>query len=131
MKTTDPRDPLDRQIDDLLASRPLVPSADFVARTLAAANQIEEQSRSRALRVLLPFALPLAAAAALVLLLGNPVVESDSHFEPFPLETALDQEIFLLEQGLSGLAGQIEEPSPLDGSTLLQTFDALYFGLES
>jgi hypothetical protein len=131
MKTTDPRDPLDRQIDDLLARRPLVPSADFVARTLAAANQIEEQRLSRALRVLLPFALPLAAAAALVLLLGNPVVESDSHFEPFPLETALDQEIFLLEQGLSGLAGQIEEPSPLDGSTLLQTFDALYFGLES
>ena len=45
MKTTDSRDPLDRTIDDLLASRPLQPSDDFVARVLAAADEIPAEKQ--------------------------------------------------------------------------------------
>ena len=132
MKTTDPRDPLDQQMDELLSSRPLTPSTDFVARTVAAAGHLQKQPRKRAASYLLRFALPLSAAAALVLLLWVPSTETApaSAIMP-PLETVLDHDIFLLEEGLSGLAGQIEESASLDGSTLLHTLDALYLGMES
>jgi hypothetical protein len=132
MKTTDPRDPLDQQIDELLASRPLVPSEDFVARTVAAASQIEKRRRKTPIQPILRFALPLSAAAALVLLLWAPSSETaPASAAVLPLESTLDQDIFLLEEGLSGLAGQIEESSTFDGNTLLQTLDALYMGMES
>ena len=73
MKTTDPRDPLDQQIDSLLASRPVKPSDDFTSRILAAAEaerapQAEtadaapEQNEPRG--TLLRFALPIATLAA-------------------------------------------------------------------
>ena len=38
MKTNHNSEPLDQQIDTLLASRPLKPSDDFAARVLAAAE---------------------------------------------------------------------------------------------
>ena len=128
MKTTDSRDPLDRQIDDLLARRPLEPSPDFVARSLAAARRIEERRRSGPGAVLLRFGLPLAAAAALVLLLRAP---SPGTAPASASGLLLDSDIFFLEEGLSGLAGQIDESSLPDGTTLLQTLDALDYGLES
>ena len=132
MKTTDPRDPLDQQIDELLASRPLVPGTDFVARTVAAADNIEESRRKSLIQPILRFALPLSAAAALVLLLWAPSTETTPESAAMlPFDPTLDQDIFLLEEGLSGLAGQIEESATLDGNTLLQTLDALYMGMES
>lgn len=132
MMTTDPRDPLDQQIDEFLASRPLVPGTDFVARTVAAADNIEESRRKSLIQPILRFALPLSAAAALVLLLWAPSAETTPESAAMlPFDPTLDQDIFLLEEGLSGLAGQIEESATLDGNTLLQTLDALYMGMES
>ena len=132
MKTTDPRDSLDQQIDELLAGRPLVPGTDFVARTVAAADNIEESRRKSLIQPILRFALPLSAAAALVLLLWAPSTETAPESAAMlPFDPTLDQDIFLLEDGLTGLAGQIEESATLDGNTLLQTLDALYMGMES
>ncbi|MEO0510923.1 MAG: hypothetical protein AAF065_13810 [Verrucomicrobiota bacterium] len=72
MKTTDPRDPLDRKIDELLASQPVKASSDFVARTLAAAEEVQTdtpQQKSSGLAPLIRFALPAAAAVALAFIL--------------------------------------------------------------
>ena len=71
MKTNHNCDPLDQQIDTLLASRPLKPSDDFAARVLAAAETaVSEDSsgkRKRPLALLIKFALPLAAAIAVTI----------------------------------------------------------------
>ncbi|MGC6454893.1 MAG: hypothetical protein ACON46_00020 [Coraliomargaritaceae bacterium] len=134
MKTTDPRDPIDQQIDELLASRPLVPSKDFVARTVAAADKMEKSHRKSLMQPILRFALPLSAAAALALLLWAPSSETataPASAARLPFDPTFDHDIFLLEEGLSGLAGEIEDSSSLDGSTLLHTLDALYLGMES
>lgn len=67
MKTTDPRDPLDQQIDALLASRPAQPSTDFLQRVCTAAEQTPAQHQQPAkAKNLLRFALPTLAAAAAI-----------------------------------------------------------------
>jgi hypothetical protein len=130
MKTTDSRDPLDRQIDTLLAARPLQPSSDFSARVLAATDALTaKQQKPRPLAQLLRFALPLAAVVAVAFALAqqfsaNPDIAS----EP-TLTTSDIQEIFLLEDGLSALA-QIENDD-LASDDLLITLEALYFDIRS
>ena len=111
MKTNHNCDPLDQQIDTLLASRPLKPSDDFAARVLAAAETaVSEDSsgkRKRPLALLIKFALPLAAAVAVTISLlpvNTDSVAPTRSTESAALSTAEVQEIFLLEESLSNLA---------------------------
>jgi hypothetical protein len=131
MKTTDPRDPLDRKIDTLLASRPLQPRPDFAMRVLAAADALPAQNKpTSTMGHLLYIALPVAAALAVALTLTLTDVAPTHITAAHPLLTASDlQEIFLLEEGLSPLA-KIENED-LGGNNLLNTLDALYFDIQS
>lgn len=131
MKTNDNSDPLDQQIDTLLASRPIKPSDDFTARVLAAAETAasEDPARkaSRSLATLIKFALPLAATIAVTISLWP--VNTDSVAPPAPTEnatlsTAEVQEIFLLEESLASLANI--SATEFGSTDLLSTLDALY-----
>ena len=131
MKTNHNSDPLDQQIDTLLASRPVKPSDDFAARVLAAAETaVSEDSsgkRKRPLGMLIKFALPLAAAIAVTISLLP--VNTDSVAPTGSTERAtisIDevQEIFLLEESLASLAHvSAAEVGSVD---LLSILDALY-----
>lgn len=130
MKTTDPRDPLDRKIDDLLASRPVAPSDDFAARVLAAADELPtEKARTSPMGQLLRFALPIAALIAVVFTIAQ-LMPTKPAAVTAPTLSAVDmQEIFLLEEGLAGLT-QLQDDN-LGSTDLLSTLDALYFDIES
>ena len=111
MKTNHNSDPLDQQIDTLLASRPVKPSDDFAARVLAAAETaVSEDSsgkRKRPLGMLIKFALPLAAAIAVTISLlpvNTDSVAPTGSTESDTLSTAEVQEIFLFEESLASLA---------------------------
>lgn len=138
MKTTDSRDPLDRTIDDLLASRPLTPSDDFAARVLAAADQLPaEKPRTSPVGQLLRFALPIAALIAIAFTLAQlmptkptAVTAPTLSAAAAPTLSAADmQEIFLLEEGLAGLT-QLQDVN-LSSTNLLSTLEALTFEIES
>jgi hypothetical protein len=131
MKSNQNSDPLDQQIDTLLASRSIKPSEDFAARVLAAAeNAVAEDSTSKAKRplsMLIKFALPLAAAIAVTISLWP--VHTDSvataeSIESTTLSTAEVQEIFLLEESLASLADI--SANEFGSTDLLSTLDALY-----
>lgn len=129
MKTTDPRDPLDRKIDALLASRPIKPGPDFAARVLAAADALPARKQPAPMGRLLRFALPIAAAVALALTLTQ-TAPNTATTATEPTLTASDmQEIFLLEEGLPSLAKL--ENGDLGSDKLLNTLDALYFDIQS
>ena len=131
MKTNHNSDPLDQQIDTLLASRPVKPSDDFAARVLAAAETALAENSSgkwrRPLALLIKFALPLAAAIAVTISLLP--VNTDSVAPTGSTERAtisIDevQEIFLLEESLASLAHvSAAEVGSVD---LLSILDALY-----
>ena len=129
MKTNHNSDPLDQQIDTLLASRPVKPSEDFADRVLAAAETaIAEDSARKAKRpigTLIKFALPLAAAIAVMFnFLPALTVAPAASAESAVISTAEVQEIFLLEESLASLA---DISATEFGSTdLLSTLDALY-----
>lgn len=132
MKTNHNSDPLDQQIDTLLASRPVKPSDDFAARVLAAATEtaVSEDSsgkRKRPLGMLIKFALPFAAAIAVTISLlpvNTDSVAPTGSTESDTLSTAEVQEIFLLEESLASLAHvSAAEVGSVD---LLSILDALY-----
>ena len=138
MKTTDSRDPLDRTIDDLLASRPLKPSADFAARVLAAADELPAaKARTSPVGQLLRFALPIAAAIAIALTLtlfnqtDAPTTEVATHTTSVETSSEEDlsttdlQEIFILEEALASLSPL--QSDNLSSDDLLSTLDALTF----
>lgn len=130
MKTTDSRDPLDRKIDDLLASRPLQPSADFAARVLAAADELPKvKARTSPVGQLLRFALPIAALIAVAFTLAQLMPTKPTAVAVPALSVADAQEIFLLEEGLTGL-NKLQEDS-YSSTDLLSTLDALTFDIES
>ncbi len=133
MKTNHHKDSLDQQIDARLASRPVKPSEDFAARVLAAAERAtaEDPARQekRPLGTLIMFALPLAAAIAVTISLSFLPVHTDSvdlpeSIESTTLSTAEVQEIFLLEESLTSLAGI--SATEFGSTDLLATLDALY-----
>ena len=131
MRTNHNCDPLDQQIDTLLASRPLKPSDDFAARVLAAAETAASEDssgkRKRPLALLIKFALPLAAAVAVTISLlpvNTDSVAPTRSTESATLSTAEVQEIFLLEESLSNLAHfSATEVGCFD---LLSILDAIY-----
>ena len=131
MKTNHNSDPLDQQIDTLLASRPVKPSDDFAARVLAAAETAVSEDSSgkgkRPLGMLIKFALPFAAAIAVTISLLPINTDSDAPIrstESATLSTAEVQEIFLLEESLASLAHvSAAEVGSVD---LLSILDALY-----
>jgi hypothetical protein len=152
MKTTDSRDPLDRKIDELLSKQPLKASDDFLARTLAEIDEPQSAPKSSKRPSIIRFALPAAAAIAVALLLatqlqqsqpdtptqitgasstqpetqGEPLNEAPGASQSPALELTRTEieELFLLQEGLSGFAGlETEAPNPGD---LLNTLDALY-----
>jgi hypothetical protein len=131
MKTNHNSDPLDQQIDTLLATRPVKPSDDFAARVLAAAEtELAEDSSGkmrRPLALLIKFALPVAAAVAVAINLLP--VNTDSVAPTISTESAtisIDevQEIFLLEESLSSLAHV--SATEVGSFDLLSILDALY-----
>ena len=131
MKTNHNCDPLDQQIDTLLASRPLKPSDDFAARVLAAAETaVSEDSsgkRKRPLALLIKFALPLAAAVAVTISLlpvNTDSVAPTESTDRTTLSTAEVQEIFLLEESLASLAHV--SATEVESFDLLCILDALY-----
>ena len=132
MKTNHNSDPLDQQIDTLLASRPLKPSDDFAARVLAATAEtaVSEDSlgkRKRSLALLIKFALPLAAAIAVTISLlpvNTDFVAPTKPVESATLSTAEVQEIFLLEESLASLAHI--SAAEVGSVNLLSILDALY-----
>ena len=131
MKTNHNRDPLDQQIDTLLASRPVKPSDGFAGRVLAAAETAlaEDSSgkRKRPLALLIKFALPLAAAIAVTISLlpvNTDSVAPTGSTESATLSTAEVQEIFLLEESLSSLAHV--SATEVGSFDLLSILDALY-----
>ena len=131
MKTDQNNDPLDQQIDTLLASRPVKPSEDFTARVLAATETalVEDSSgkRKRPLGMLIKFALPLAAAIAVTISLlpvNTDSVAPTGSTESDTLSTAEVQEIFLLEESLASLAHV--SAAEVGNVDLLSILDALY-----
>lgn len=131
MKTDQNNDPLDQQIDTLLASRPVKPSDDFAARVLAAAETaVSEDSsgkRKRPLGMLIKFALPFAAAIAVTISLlpvNTDSVAPTGSTESDTLSTAEVQEIFLLEESLASLAHV--SAAEVGNVDLLSILDALY-----
>ena len=131
MKTKHNSDPLDQQIDTLLASRPVKASDDFAARVLAAAETAlaEDSSvkRKRPHALLIKFALPLAAAIAVAIILlpvNTDSVAPTGSTESATLSTAEMQEIFLLEESLASLASV--SATEVGSFDLLSILDALY-----
>ncbi|MBL6919963.1 MAG: hypothetical protein ISR41_05620 [Puniceicoccaceae bacterium] len=133
MKTNHNSDPLDQQIDALLASRPVKPNEDFTARVLAASEtaKAEDSTRKakRPLGTLIKLALPLAAAIAVTISISLWPVHTDSvataaSAESAALSTAEVQEIFLLEESLASLANI--DASGFGSADLLSILDALY-----
>ena len=126
MKTKNSPDPLDSKIDELLANQPLQPSAGFTERVLAATEeQATEKSRmcmtSFWMRLALPIAALLVAAFVATQLISNKSVESDS-----PTLSKIElQEIFILEEGLTGLTsleeGDLSDTDLLDALIFLNT----------
>ena len=131
MKTNHNSDPLDQQIDTLLASRPVKPSDDFAARVLAAAETAlakdSSGKRKRPLGMLIKFALPFAAAIAVTISLlpvNTDSVAPTGSTESDTLSTAEVQEIFLLEESLASLAHV--SAAEVGNVDLLSILDALY-----
>ena len=134
MKTNHNSDPLDQQIDTLLANRPVKPSDGFAARVLAAAAEtaLAEDSPYKTkspLGLLVKFALPLAAAIAVTISLSLRPVNTDSvaptgSTESATISTAEVQEIFILEESLSSLAHV--SATEVGSFDLLSILDALY-----
>ena len=131
MKTDHNSDPLDQQIDTLLANRPVKPSDGFAARVLAAAETAlaEDSSgkRKRPHALLIKFALPLAAVIAVTI--SHLPVNTDSvaptgSTESATLSTAEVQEIFLLEESLASLTNV--SATEVGSFDLLSILDALY-----
>lgn len=122
MKT---KDPLDTQINSLLASRPLRPSDDFIARVLEAAEADAVLRRKRSLGRRLAFALPLAAAFALTFsLLQLDIGQGIPDGSSTALTQAEVQELFLLQEGLANLASV--GSTDFGSKEMLKTLDALY-----
>ena len=135
MKTTDPRDPLDQKIDQLLARQPVQASDDFAARVQALVEKQKPAAKPRRLAPIIRFALPLAAAIAVALAIWSQYSQDGTTAPTLvtskPTETDEEaltsyeiQEILLLQQGLSGFA-QIESEE-LSGGELLDTLETLY-----
>lgn len=131
MKTTDPRDPLDQKIDALFASRPIKPDSDFTTRVLNAAEAIPPQATKRpsVMAPVIRFALPIAAAIALALTVVQLNKPGTPNTPAANLTAAEAQEIFLLEETLSGLNSLSDQS--LGGSNLLSTLEALTYDIES
>ena len=131
MKTNHNSDPLDQQIDTLLASRPVKPSDDFAARVLAAAETAVSEDSSgkgkRPLGMLIKFPLPFAAAIAVTISLlpvNTDSVAPTGSTDSAQLSTAEVQEIFLLEESLASLAHV--SATEVDNFDLLSILDTLY-----
>lgn len=118
-------DPLDQMIDELLASRPLRADDACKAHVLEVVAT-EPLPRQKCIRVgaLLKFALPLAAAIAVATVLLNQSTQEKPTQQASALSIAEAEEIFLLENGLEGLASLESNEVPAD--ELLQAFEILY-----
>lgn len=127
MKTNDR---LDQKIDQLLASQPIQPPADFAARTLARATADAPGGKPGTLAPLFRFALPLAAALALAFSIFHAFEPktaprpSHSHAASTTLTNFDIQELLILQEGLSGFA-QIESDE-INSRELLDTLETLY-----
>ncbi len=156
MKTTDPRDPLDRKIDDLLTNRPVQASAQFTAQVLAATEREDSfqlsQTYAKPDGQFLRLALPIAAVIAVAFTLAHfststpnasdaadqlAINTSSQNLVVTPVaETELEillspdiQEILMLTEGLAGLS-QVEGDI-INATDLLNTLNALTFEIES
>jgi len=146
MKTTDPRDSLDRKIDELLASQPAKAPADFSNRILQEIETCSAPMGQRPRSPILRFALPLAAALTVVFSVFALLYQEDSNSrgdaslatvdQPLdPLQTPAGsspdilvdleiQELLLLQDALAGFANSgIDEFNSDELSTTLETLN--------
>lgn len=125
MKTTDSRDSQDRQLDALLASRPLPASPDFLERVMAAVDKEEQRIKHTRKARIVQFSIGMAAALAFAFSLAI----FNSQPKSAPLSQNEAQDIFLLEEGLDQLpAWSANSDSDLK---MLSAFEAIYFEVES
>ena len=130
-----PTDPLDQKIQERLKSLPIQASDDFAARTLAELDAETKGKKPDSLAPLIRFALPMAAALALAFIAyaqfgrdraETPVAatgsgpRSDEDLNQYEI-----QEIFLLQEGLSGFA-QIDAGELSQTDEILDTLETLY-----
>jgi hypothetical protein len=128
------KDPLDQKIDKLLASQPVKASDDFAARTLTEAEAQTQAEKPGGLAPVIRFALPMAAAIALAFAIFNQSSRNGTEASPQVTAngTGIDeelnsyevQEIFMLQEGLSGFA-QVESDE-LSSDDLFDTLETLY-----
>ncbi|GEM_PF-1322726 len=137
MSTDKENDPLDEAIDQLLQSEPIDYSAGLTKQILAASEEItndtaiHDEDETTPLTWLARFALPIAAAIAVALIIPNLFdTNTNAPTEVFAISTPEPdlQEIFELEESLDGLTVN-EYATSFDSLTL--TLDALLFESES
>lgn len=120
MNAENPLDPLDNKIDELVASQPLRPSAGFTDRVLMAVD--EEAVGKSALRtknLWLRLALPIAALLVATATVTRLITLRSTETEPQTLSMIELQEIFILEEGLTGLTSL--QDGDLNNADLLGT----------
>lgn len=121
MKKSNPHDLLDSKIDKLLANQPLKPSADFTSQVLEAADRLNSERRVLAnlKDKLSSLALPIAALLVIAFTLAR-FISVSSELRLTDIEM---NEIFLLEEGLSGLV-QLKDEN-FNETDLLSTLNSL------
>jgi hypothetical protein len=133
MKTTDPRDPLDQKIDQMLADRPIKADERFLANVLEAVEQatpIESVASASWSRRIAIYALPIAAAIALAFTINALWKQPATQADATNLSLIEAQEIFELTANTTELSLYAEDTESAD-LQILATFDAIFFEIES
>jgi hypothetical protein len=130
MKTTNPSDPLDSKIDALLTSQPLRPSKDFTDRVLIATDELATGPKTlRRICLWQRPALLIAALLVAAFTLAHLILTRPAEQVAPTLTTIELQEIFMLEEGLTGLT-QVQYED-LNDTQLLNTINLLTFENQS
>lgn len=127
MKQTPPNDPLDQEIDSLLANQPLAASEPFTAKVMDAIHAETRQAPPKRTAPILRFTLPLAAAVLLSVLLWN-AYTLKSPLDSTTLTAAETEEIFLLEASLRHLS-DAQDNSPFKTDGMLAILETAAFSL--
>ena len=124
MKTTNLSDRLDHEIDKLLASQPLRPSAGFSGRVLAATSKVSvEQRSSRKIYFWQRLTLPVAALLVASFIINYLAATRTGESATSTLTSIELQEIFIFEEGLVGLT-QVQDDD-FNNTQLLKVLNQL------
>ena len=120
MNTRNSSDSLDHKIDELIASQSLQPSADFTNRVMAAIDdQAAGETTVHTNKSWLSLALPIATLLVAAFAVAQFIMLRSNEPKSQTLSTIELQEIFILEEGLTGLTSLQDED--LGNADLLET----------